>query len=127
MAGTKNAVEQIKALIARRLVELDDERQRLVGVLDSLSGKQKAPTPGRRGRPSKSAALPARAPGRGKGRRKVTRANQALRLIAKKPGSNVSDVAAALKINRAYVYRILGSLEKTGKVKKKGRDYYPVD
>ena len=42
------------------------------------------------------------------------------------PGISASDVAKTMKIKPNYLYRVLGDLEKEGRVKKDGRQYYPA-
>ena len=37
-----------------------------------------------------------------------------------------SDVAKQMKIKPNYLYRVLGDLEKEGRVKKDGRNYHPA-
>jgi DNA-binding IclR family transcriptional regulator len=46
-------------------------------------------------------------------------------LIEKAPGISASDVAKQMKIKPNYLYRVLGDLEKEGRVKKDGRKYFP--
>jgi sugar-specific transcriptional regulator TrmB len=41
------------------------------------------------------------------------------------PGISAADVAKAMKIKANYLYRVLGDLEKEGRVKKADRQYYP--
>ena len=59
-------------------------------------------------------------------RRGGTRADQAVKLIESQPGISASDVAKTMKIKPNYLYRVLGDLEKEGRVKKDGRQYYPA-
>ena len=59
-------------------------------------------------------------------RRGGTRADQAVKLITDNPGISASDVAGQMKIKPNYLYRVLGELEKDGKVRKDGRAYHPV-
>ncbi len=66
------------------------------------------------------------APRRRRKRRGGTRADQAVKLIEGQPGISASDVAKTMKIKPNYLYRVLGDLEKEGRVKKKGRQYYPA-
>jgi DNA-binding IclR family transcriptional regulator len=47
-------------------------------------------------------------------------------LIADKPGIGASEVAKKMKIERNYVYRVLGELEKGDRLKKDGRKYFPA-
>ena len=56
-------------------------------------------------------------------RRSGTRADQAVRLIKANPGISASEIARKMKIQPNYLYRVLGDLQKEGKVKKSGRKY----
>jgi DNA-binding IclR family transcriptional regulator len=49
-----------------------------------------------------------------------------VQLIESQPGISASDVAKTMKIKPNYLYRVLGDLEKEGRVKKDGRQYYPT-
>jgi predicted transcriptional regulator len=49
-----------------------------------------------------------------------------VKLIESQPGISASDVAKTMKIKPNYLYRVLGDLEKEGRVKKDGRQYYPA-
>ena len=71
--------------------------------------------------PSSGSAAPRR-----RKRRGGTRADQAVNLITNEPGISASDVAKQMKIKPNYLYRVLGDLEKEGRVKKDGRQYYPA-
>lgn len=120
---SNNVVEEARQLIHSRLAELEDERKRLEGALKELGGKIAKRAPGRpRGASSKAAGA---APKRRK-RRGGTRADQAVKLIESQPGISASDVAKTMKIKPNYLYRVLGDLEKEGRVKKDGRQYYPA-
>ena len=86
------------------------------------------------GRPrgSKSSAAASKAPSaatpgprKRRKRRGGTRADQTVKLIEKSPGIGASEIAKTMKIKPNYLYRVLGDLEKEGRVKKKGRQYYP--
>jgi DNA-binding MarR family transcriptional regulator len=46
-----------------------------------------------------------------------------VKLIEQNPGISASDVAKQMKIKPNYLYRVLGDLEKEGRVKKSGRQY----
>ena len=136
MPSTTNVLDEARQLVERRLAELDDERRRLERALGELGGKV-AKRPGRpRGSSSTASAgdaAPAPAPkasGAPKKRRRrrgSTRADQAVELITSQPGISASDVAKTMKIKPNYLYRVLGDLEKEGRVKKDGRNYYPAD
>ena len=75
---------------------------------------------------SKKSPAKAGAPRRRRKRRGGTRADQAVKLIESQPGISASDVAKTMKIKPNYLYRVLGDLEKEGRVSKKGRQYYPA-
>jgi sugar-specific transcriptional regulator TrmB len=129
MPPSKNVLDEARQLVEKRLADLDEERKRLERALAELGGKITRRAPGRpRGRASAGAGAGAKASG-GRKRRKRrggTRADQAVNLIAKQPGISASDVAKAMKIKPNYLYRVLGDLEKEGRVKKQGRQYYPA-
>jgi len=122
MPSTTHVLDEARNLVKKRLAELDDERKRLERALAELGGKVSGGRVGRRpGRP--------RGSGRKKGgtrrRRKGTRADQAVKLVEGSPGISASDIAKTMKIKPNYLYRVLGDLEKEGRVKKKGRQYFP--
>jgi sugar-specific transcriptional regulator TrmB len=132
MPSTTNVVDEARDLVQRRLADLDEERKRLERALAELGGKVTRRSPGRpRGSSnaksaSSEAAAPAPAPTRRRRRRRGgTRADQAVGLIEKEPGISASDVAKQMKIKPNYLYRVLGDLEKEGRVKKQGRQYFP--
>jgi DNA invertase Pin-like site-specific DNA recombinase len=125
MPSTHHVLDEARDLVLKRLAELDDERKRLERALAELGGKAIARTTGRRpGRPKGSG----RKAGTGKKRRRRggTRADQAVKLVEGKPGISASEIAKSMKIKPNYLYRVLGDLEKEGRVKKKGRQYFPT-
>lgn len=127
MPPKSNVLEEAKELVERRLAELDDERKRLERALAELGGKVTR----RGGRPRGSGKAAATSSGatktkRRRKRRGGTRADQAVELIQSQPGISASDVAKTMKIKPNYLYRVLGDLEKEGRVKKDGRQYYPA-
>lgn len=108
--------EKVRELLSSRLTEIDEEKrqvERAIEALGSTNGTEPAPAK----RPRK----------RRYRRRGGSRAEQAVELIEAKPGITASDVAKAMKIKPNYLYRVLGDLEKEGRVKKDGRTYSPVD
>jgi DNA invertase Pin-like site-specific DNA recombinase len=113
-----SALDQAASLLRARIRELDTERKKLERALANLSGGRL----GRRGpgRPPGSGRKAAAAPRR---RRRGTRADQAVRLIKANPGISASDVAKKMRIKPNYLYRVLGDLQKEGRVKKSGRSY----
>ena len=130
MPSTTNVLDEARELVQKRLADLDEERKRLERALAELGGKVTRRAPGRpRGSKSNStptATATAAAPRRRRKRRGGTRADQAVNLITSEPGISASDVAKQMKIKPNYLYRVLGDLEKEGRVKKQGRQYYPA-
>ena len=128
MPSTTNVLDEARQLVERRLADLDEERRRLERALAELGGKAKR-SPGRpRGSAGTSTpkASSGRAPKKRRRRKGGTRADQAVDLITSQPGISASDVAKTMKIKPNYLYRVLGDLEKEGRVKKDGRQYYPA-
>ncbi len=125
MPSTTHVLDEARDLVVKRLAELDEERKRLERALAELGGKvtgRGGRGPGRpRGSGSKGGA-----PKKRRRRRKGTRADQAVGLVEGSPGISASDIAKQMKIKPNYLYRVLGDLEKEGRVKKKGRQYYPA-
>jgi len=132
MPNTSNVLDEALDLVRKRLAELDDERKRLERALSELGGKVTRRGPGRPrgsgrgpGRPPKAASTGA-APRKRRRRRGGTRADQAVALVEKNPGISASEIAKTMKIKPNYLYRVLGELEKEGRVKKQGRQYHPA-
>jgi hypothetical protein len=132
MPSTTNVLDEARDLVQKRLAELDEERKRLERALSELGGKASRRSPGRprgsKAASSSPATASAPAAGRPRKRRKRrggTRADQAVSLIEGAPGISASDVAKQMKIKPNYLYRVLGDLEKEGRVKKDGRKYFP--
>jgi predicted transcriptional regulator len=46
-----------------------------------------------------------------------------VKLIKANPGISASEVAKKMRIKPNYLYRVLGDLQKEGRVKKSGRSY----
>jgi DNA invertase Pin-like site-specific DNA recombinase len=111
-----SALDQAATLLRDRMRELDAERKKLERALSNLTGGRV----GRRG--------PGRPPGSGSAgtprrRRRGTRADQAVKLIKANPGISAAEVAKKMRIKPNYLYRVLGDLQKEGRVKKSGRSY----
>jgi len=126
MPPTTNVLDEARQLVERRLADLDEERKRLERALAELGGKatrRRGP-----GRPpgSTNKTTGGSGPRRRRKRRGGTRADQAVKLIESQPGISASEVAKSMKIKPNYLYRVLGDLEKEGRVKKSGRQYYPA-
>jgi transposase-like protein len=143
MPSTSNVLDEALNLVKKRLAELDEERQRLERALAELGGTVtrrpgRPPGPGKRGpgRPRKTASADAPAPAsaststaaprRRRRRRGGTRADQAVALVEQNPGISASEIAKQMKIKPNYLYRVLGEMEKEGRVTKKGREYHPA-
>jgi DNA invertase Pin-like site-specific DNA recombinase len=124
MPSGSNTVDAAAGLIRERIRELETERAQLERALASLTGGRK----GRRGpgRPRGSSSSTGSAPRRRRRRRGGTRADQAVRLVEANPGISASDIAKEMKIKPNYLYRVLGELEKEGRVRKDGRAYRPA-
>ena len=114
-------IDQAAKLLTTRIRELEGELSKLQRALSSLTdGRQ-----GRRGpgRPRGSGGATSRTAARPRKRRRGTRADQAVRLIKANPGITAAEVAKQLRIKPNYLYRVLGDLQKEGRVKKSGRSY----
>jgi sugar-specific transcriptional regulator TrmB len=133
MPPSTNHLDVARDALERTIRELEDQIKQAEQALAALGGKVVARRgPGRpRGSSNKKAAKAAKAGKTGaptrrrRKRRGGTRADQAVKLIEGQPGISASDVAKQMKIKPNYLYRVLGDLEKEGRVKKDGRQYYP--
>jgi len=118
--AVSSAVDQAAALLKERITELEGELAKLQRALASLTeGREGRRGPGRP-RGSRSTGTRTRTRRR---RRGGTRADQAVALIKANPGISASDIARKMKIQPNYMYRVLGDVQKEGKVKKSGRKY----
>ncbi len=132
MPSTSNVLDEARSLVQKRLAELDSERKRLERALADLGGGKSVTRRRGPGRPrgtkktTTTASAPARKTRRRRRRRGGTRADQAVSLVESKPGINASEIAKTMKIKPNYLYRVLGDLEKEGRVKKQGREYHPA-
>jgi len=128
MPRTTQVLDEFRDRLRERRDELTEELreiEQLLGVGGKGGGRRR---PGRpRGSGTKSAAASASASGaprRRRRRRKGTRADQAVQLVESSPGISASEIAKQMKIKPNYLYRVLGELEKEGRVSKKGREYH---
>jgi predicted Rossmann fold nucleotide-binding protein DprA/Smf involved in DNA uptake len=129
MPPSSNHLDVARDALERTIRELEDQIKQAEQALAALGGKVTRRGPGRpRGSASKKATAKggtkAGAPRRRRKRRGGTRADQAVKLIEDNPGISASDVAKQMKIKPNYLYRVLGDLEKEGRVKKDGRQYH---
>jgi len=131
MPPTSSHLDVAREALERTIRELEDQIKQAEQALAALGGKATRRGPGRPRGSAKSTAkssakkATAGAPRRRRKRRGGTRADQAVKLIEGQPGISASDVAKQMKIKPNYLYRVLGDLEKEGRVKKDGRQYYP--
>src|SRR5215218_6482429 len=126
MPPSSNHLDVAREALQRTISELEDQIKQAEQALAALGGKATRRGPGRpRGSANKKAATATKAgaPRRRRKRRGGTRADQAVKLIEDNPGISASDVAKQMKIKPNYLYRVLGDLEKEGRVKKDGRSY----
>lgn len=123
MTPITNVLTDARNLLERRLIELDEERERLERALSELDGRVTRLPRVRVHSSSRNSASNAR---RHRKRRGSTRSDQALKLIEQRPGITTFGLAESMKIKPNYLYRVLGDLAKEGRVKKDGRQYYPV-
>jgi len=129
-----NFFDEARDALERTVRELRDQLRQAEEALEKLGGKATATATATRrgpGRPKGSTNKKvsrggATAPRRRRKRRGGTRADQAVKLIESQPGISASDVAKSMNIKPNYLYRVLGDLEKEGRVKKDGRQYYPA-
>lgn len=123
MPRTPAVLDDAREMISKRLDELNEERQQLERALVHLGGKVTGRRPGRP--PGSKAKGTAKSTSGRRGRRGRGRADQAVALVEKSPGIGASDIAKKLRIKPNYLYRVLGDLEKDGRISKKGRQYFP--
>lgn len=116
---TSKTVDEAAGLIRDRIKEIEAERAQLARALASLTGGRE----GRRGPGRPRGSSRSNSGGRKRGRRRNTRSDQAVKLIQANPGISASEIAKRLKIKPNYMYRVLGDLQKDGRVKKDGRSY----
>jgi sugar-specific transcriptional regulator TrmB len=127
-----NFFDEARDALERTVKELRDQLTQAEEALEKLGGRAtRRRGPGRPKGSTRKASSPGRssgttAPRRRRKRRGGTRADQAVKLIESQPGISASDVAKTMKIKPNYLYRVLGDLEKEGRVKKDGRQYYPA-
>lgn len=127
-----NVFDEARDALERSVRELREQLSQAEEALEKLGGKATRRGPGRRGpgRPkgstNKASSGSSAGPRKRRKRRGGTRADQAVKLIEGQPGISASDVAKTMKIKPNYLYRVLGDLEKEGRVKKDGRQYFPA-
>jgi DNA invertase Pin-like site-specific DNA recombinase len=121
VATLSSAVDQAAGLLKDRIDELEAELAKLQRALSSLTdGREGKRGPGRPRGSRSTGTTPTR---RRRRRRGGTRAEQAVKLIQDNPGISASEIAKQMSIKPNYMYRVLGDLQKEGRVKKSGRKY----
>jgi winged helix-turn-helix DNA-binding protein len=109
----------------RELRPLVDEYHRLERAASALSGLD-----GGGGRASRGSAGTQRRAGgrrrRGRPRGSGKRAIQALELVNANPGISITELADRMGIKANYLYRVMPTLQKEGKVRKRGRGWHPA-
>ena len=119
-----------------RLGELKEEVARLEAARTALTSER--PGPSSEARTARASRTPRAARGTGGGSRRArpgrprgrrggnTRASQALDLVRAEPGITIPRLAAAMKIQPNYLYRVMPSLEKDGTIKRDGPGWFPA-
>lgn len=119
---TADAVDKARSLLENRQRELREELDQVEQALAGLNGRKRGP-----GRPRGSTSKTSRgASKRRRRRRGGTRAEHAIKYIGENPGATAPEIASAMGIKPNYVYRVMGELEKDGKVRKEGKGYHPL-
>jgi hypothetical protein len=98
---------------------LEAAERALSGVGDSKSTTANASPAPRRRRQSSNGR-------RGRPRGTGTRAEQARKLVAERPGITIPELADAMGIKQNYLYRVMPGLAESGQVVKSGRGWHPA-
>ncbi|HWF73247.1 MAG TPA: hypothetical protein VG186_07880 [Solirubrobacteraceae bacterium] len=133
MAGFVDTTVKDIELRLRELKEEIDKLEAARMALTSGHAQRSTASPARARRNSRTAARATRSnntqrrrPGRPRGRRGGnTRASQALELVRSEPGITIPRLAAAMKIQPNYLYRVMPALEKDGSIKRNGQGWFP--
>lgn len=112
----------------RELKPLIDEYARLEKAAAALAGVG-APTAGAVRRRTRSNGRRRGSGGGRRGRPRGTgkRAIQAQELVGARPGITIPELAEAMDIQANYLYRVMPTLQKEGKVRKEGKGWHPAD
>lgn len=113
-----SVLDKARELLESRLSEIDAEKARLERAMAELGGK-------RSNTGSTSAKRTRKSSGKKRGKR-GERPRQAASLIEQHPGISASEIAEKLGVQANYLYRVLNDLEKSGQVRKDGRQYFPT-
>ncbi|MEA2355160.1 MAG: hypothetical protein QOD61_1289 [Solirubrobacteraceae bacterium] len=117
--------EQVEARVAELegiLAPLRAEHEQLKRVAAAFGDTARSGAPARRSAPRRQRSGPAApSPGTGPG---GGRAQEAMKLIAERPGITAAELAQTIGISRNYLYRVLPKLEQLGQVTKRGMGYH---
>jgi hypothetical protein len=106
---------------------LEAAERALSGVPNGASATSSAPRRARRSTGS-SGGRAARGTGRrGRPKGSGTRAQEALKLVADRPGITIPELAESMGIKQNYLYRVMPTLAEEGRVTKSGRGWHLRD
>ena len=108
----------------RELRPLVEEYRQLEQAANALNGLDGGGSTTRRRGPGRPRTTGRRRRGRPRGSGK--RAIQAMELVSANPGITISDLANKMGIKANYLYRVMPTLQKEGKVRKRGRGWHPA-
>jgi transposase len=118
----KQLEERLKEL--RPLVEEYQEIEAMLGRLGASSAPRTRSRSRRNATPAKKrAGSPRRRPRRASG----GRSQQALELVRKRPGMTIPELAAEMKIQPNYLYRVMPALADAGRVRRDGNGWVAVE
>jgi DNA invertase Pin-like site-specific DNA recombinase len=127
MPRSTDVLDEFKDRLRERreelLAELREIEQHL-GIGGKGRGGRRPGRPRGSGKASSTTKGASSAPRRRRRRKGGTRADQAVQLVQSNPGISASEIAKQMKIEPNYLHRVLGELEKEGRVTKKGRQYH---
>lgn len=113
----------------RELRPLVEEYERLEKAAAALQGVGSGGTRATRRRASGASGGRGRSSGsgrRGRPRGSGKRAQQAQELVNAKPGITIPELADAMSIQANYLYRVMPTLQKEGRVRKRGKGWHPA-
>ena len=118
-------LEQARDLLAKRLEELDGEREQLIAAIAQLDGAAKgssAVAPARKTRSTSRRRSSSKTTTRGTRRKRAPRGEREAQLLASieaNPGYRVSDHAREVGVKPQQLYPILNRLKSENKITKK--------
>ena len=132
MQAIQEQVQERLTELGELINQLSEESAQLKKIAAMLEHTQNAngaaaavAAPARR-TPAKRAPRAAKPAGKARPQRGGNRGQQALELIAAKPGLTAAELADSMGMKRNYLYRVLPALEKDGKIAKQGSGYHPA-